>query len=112
MIMTTVTAPARPPPEIPPDPVGPYAPGFLPRMYHVLPCDSPGSTLNSTLRPQPRPTPIPTTEYPLGSRFSRRPVSFKRSPLRAGIAAAALILPALAPVAATAASVAPSVFVP
>jgi len=39
-------------------------------------------------------------------------VSFKRSPLRAGIAAAALILPALAPVAAAATTVAPSVFAP
>jgi len=42
-------------------------------------------------------------------------VSFKQSPLRAGIAAAALILPALAPVAAAAAAVttvAPSVFAP
>ena len=39
-------------------------------------------------------------------------MSFKRSPLRAGIAAAALVLPALMPVAAAATSVAPSVFAP
>jgi Peptidase A4 family len=39
-------------------------------------------------------------------------VSFKRSPLRAGIAAAALVLPALAPIAAAATTVAPSAFAP
>ena len=39
-------------------------------------------------------------------------MSFKRSPLRAGIAAAALVLPALAPVAAAAATTAPTVFAP
>ena len=39
-------------------------------------------------------------------------MSFKRSPLRAGIAAAAFVLPALAPVAAAATTAAPSVFAP
>ncbi|HTJ68076.1 MAG TPA: G1 family glutamic endopeptidase [Actinospica sp.] len=39
-------------------------------------------------------------------------MSFKRSPLRAGIAAAALVLPALAPVAAAATTAAPTVFAP
>ena len=39
-------------------------------------------------------------------------MSFKRSPLRAGIAAAALLLPALAPAAAAATTVAPNVFAP
>jgi hypothetical protein len=39
-------------------------------------------------------------------------VSFKRSTLRAGIAAAALVLPALVPAAAAATTVAPSVFAP
>jgi len=39
-------------------------------------------------------------------------VSFKRSPLRAGIAAAALVLPALAPVAAAATTAAPMAFAP
>jgi hypothetical protein len=39
-------------------------------------------------------------------------MSFQRSPLRAGIAAAALVLPALMPVAAAAATTAPGVFAP
>ena len=39
-------------------------------------------------------------------------MSFKRSPLRAGIAAAALVLPALVPAAAAATSAAPDVFAP